>query len=60
MEDTPLKVGDVVKLKSGGPKMTVIDAQYPDEVECKWFSGSETKFDKFPAAALRDASQDLS
>lgn len=40
-----LKVGDVVQLKSGGPKMTV--SQYPfktisgvenkDQVECRWF-----------------------
>ena len=40
-----LKVGDVVQLNSGGPKMTV--SQYPfktidgaiheDQVECTWF-----------------------
>lgn len=40
------EIGDVVKLKSGGPEMTV--AQYPfktmdgvecpDKVKCKWFN----------------------
>ena len=34
------KVGDVVRLKSGGPSMTVKDAESsPGTVECVWFAG---------------------
>ncbi|MCH8837661.1 MAG: DUF2158 domain-containing protein [Candidatus Marinimicrobia bacterium] len=36
--------GDIVQLKSGGPKMTVetINEGYGDEkIKCKWFSGSK-------------------
>lgn len=38
-------VGDVVRLKSGGPAMTVSEVvvQNPIIVICMWFSGSEIK-----------------
>ena len=40
-----INLGDVVQLKSGGPKMTVsqylmkdIDGcEHPDKIECRWF-----------------------
>jgi uncharacterized protein YodC (DUF2158 family) len=32
------KAGDVVRLKSGGPKMTVRRAETDGEVVCEWFS----------------------
>lgn len=36
------KKGDVVQLKSGGPKMTVDDPEaYNDTVSVKWFAGSK-------------------
>lgn len=35
---TELKVGDVVRLKSGGPKMTVEEVR-PTSVVCIWFTG---------------------
>jgi uncharacterized protein YodC (DUF2158 family) len=38
-----MKVGDVVRLKSGGPKMTVSDVD-DDEITCKWFpEGDQSK-----------------
>ena len=33
-----LKIGDVVKLKSGGPTMTIIKVEN-EEAYCKWFTG---------------------
>jgi uncharacterized protein YodC (DUF2158 family) len=35
-----LKVGDLVKLKSGGPVMTVVDVD-EDEVTCVWFPSND-------------------
>jgi uncharacterized protein YodC (DUF2158 family) len=45
------KTGDIVQLKSGGPKMTVCGTTNPmkkDEHLCKWFAGAklETGFFK--------------
>jgi uncharacterized protein YodC (DUF2158 family) len=42
MADQPFKVGDVVQLKSGGPKMTVTDVSLATDkkdavVTCIWF-----------------------
>jgi uncharacterized protein YodC (DUF2158 family) len=43
MASEALKVGDVVKLKSGGPAMTVDDFAKDDKsAYCKWFS-NDTK-----------------
>jgi uncharacterized protein YodC (DUF2158 family) len=36
---TDFKVGDVVRLKSGGPKMTIGASMKDDRVECHWFGG---------------------
>ncbi len=47
------KVGDIVQLKSGGPKMTVYN---PDtlsgEVYCQWFAGSKLDSGEFPKDSL--------
>lgn len=51
--------GDVVELKSGGPKMTVqgysaVGPGVPTpEVRCKWFVNTEAKSDKFHEDSLR-------
>jgi uncharacterized protein YodC (DUF2158 family) len=57
MADT-LKVGDLVKLKSGGPVMTVSAVSTVDSqttVECIWFDddGDNREAD-FPAEALKE------
>ena len=57
-----LKIGDVVKLKSGGPAMTVELISRWDGIEkarCQWFSGdkveqnvfTEEMLEKLPAQA---------
>jgi uncharacterized protein YodC (DUF2158 family) len=64
MSETVLKVGDIVKRKSGGPRMTVrvIDTDTASgevTVFCDWFSGTTHQQGNFPPDALRDASMDL-
>lgn len=44
-------VGDVVWLKSGGPKMTVTEID-EDEVTCVWFEGTQARSDEFIPLAL--------
>lgn len=40
-----LKIGDVVKLKSGGPTMTIHSIEKSgSSINCQWFAGD--KFDK--------------
>ena len=51
-------VGDVVRLKSGGPNMTVMwlpdpDPEYSSDYGCAWFSSnSDRKIETFPADTL--------
>jgi uncharacterized protein YodC (DUF2158 family) len=51
-------IGDVVELKSGGPKMTVMGSVVTTTgvvIQCSWFSdGSDTvSYATFPPATLR-------
>lgn len=43
------KVGDVVRMKSGGPMMTVIKIRDGGELECAWFNqnGHEFKHESY-------------
>lgn len=61
-----MEIGDVVELKSGGDKMTVVSIEpeikgengspdIPRQVHCTWFSGSEVKESSFPEPALEKA-----
>ena len=57
MSDTALKKGDVVQLKSGGPKMTVTgvgNSFMTDEatIWCTWFDGTKKLDGDFPPEAL--------
>ncbi len=48
-----LQVGDIVQLKSGGPKMTVSDLKsLPGLVRCTWFAGAKNEHGTFPPEAL--------
>lgn len=50
------KVGDVVQLKSGSPKMTVTDVRAKDGMTyCSLFEGNQEKRGSFPADALQSA-----
>lgn len=49
------QIGDIVQLKSGGPKMTVAEPFSPfggGSVECQWFAGSKLERGHFPGESL--------
>lgn len=58
--------GDIVKLRSGGPPMTVVsiarDSKEETEIspgrsailQCRWFSGTELRAATFPAESLSE------
>ena len=47
------KVGDVVQLKSGGPRMAVDRVEADGIVHCSWFDKAERKTDAFNSATLK-------
>ena len=48
-----VKVGDVVQLKSGGPKMTITSTKANQAgALCTWFDGAEVKTSRFPLEVL--------
>lgn len=51
-----LKAGDVVLLKSGGPRMTIVGnhPEIPEAVVCQWFKEDEVKSDSFFKIALKE------
>lgn len=57
-----IKVGDVVRLKSGGPAMTVTHTGNVQEprCNCSWFAGNEAMSGRFPADALQPETKDAS
>ena len=60
MENTVFKLGDVVKLKSGGLDMTidkfvynpVAKINYTDKVECVWFDKNTLKRETFQTTTI--------
>ncbi len=51
-----IKLGDVVEIKSGGPKMTVIEIYEGDETcKCIWYVGDEKHEEIYPIVALMEA-----
>ena len=56
MPEEKFKVGDIVILKSGGPKMTVEDVEAVDTIVCQWFvAGQKLEYGSFPADSLERA-----
>jgi uncharacterized protein YodC (DUF2158 family) len=57
------KVGDIVQLKSGGPKMTVDEIRVPfnqsePDIHCVWFAGSKRERAAFSPDTLVFAPDD--
>ncbi len=52
MTDTAFKSGDTVKVKSGGPLMTVKSTE-GDDVICVWFEGKNKKESRFKSTTLK-------
>jgi uncharacterized protein YodC (DUF2158 family) len=54
---TQFKPGDIVQLKSGGPKMTVKDSAPTDSnvIYCQWFAGSKLESGAFRSESLQPA-----
>jgi len=51
-----LKNGDVVELKSGGPRMTIDLIGHigePQTADCSWFEGGRRHTGKFPITSLK-------
>lgn len=52
------KIGEIVRLKSGGPEMTIdyletpIGGREPEFVHCKWFGGRKLEHGRFNINAI--------
>ncbi len=53
-QETIFAVGDLVKLKSGGPEMTVraIPTDFSKHYICQWFAGKKLEQGSFPNDSL--------
>ena len=65
MAETVFKVGDVVRLKSGGPKMTVKEVTTASvsgteivNVRCIWFHDNKVGVEVFQQDVLKEATDD--
>ena len=57
-----MQVGETVRLKSGGPLMTVTGADAKGLVQCTWFENHQTdkaSFSFFPSGALEKAEPEM-
>lgn len=58
MSNGEFKVGEVVQLKSGGPKMTIArfeDINGVSNAVCGWFNGNKKEVGTFPVGMLQRA-----
>lgn len=63
MSSPIFKVGQIVKLKSGGPDMTVKDintnfstGQFTGSYNCQWFAGKKLDSGTFPQESIEEVS----
>jgi uncharacterized protein YodC (DUF2158 family) len=52
------EIGQVVQLRSGGPKMTVHSLVSDGDVVCQWFEGNEVHEENFPKDVLKKVVED--
>lgn len=50
--DSTFEIGDVVKLNSGGPEMSVYDTPNSFEYTCQWFAGKKLEEGCFHGKSL--------
>jgi uncharacterized protein YodC (DUF2158 family) len=50
-----LQRGDIVRLKSGGPKMTVSDVTSRGFINCEWFEGEKLNCARFSPSSINIA-----
>lgn len=55
MPELKFKLGDTVRLKSGGPVMTVNGYVEAQKLQCAWFVETENKYGLFAPDALTAA-----
>lgn len=54
VKETAFEVGDIVKLKSGGPDMTVqVVPEKGENYRCQWFAGKKLEFGFFRYESLK-------
>ena len=46
--------GDIVRLKSGGPKMTVVTREKEGAVKCGWFHEGEARVQQFDVETIAE------
>ena len=53
-KETKFKVGEIVKLKSGGPEMTIqsLPGTSNEYYYCQWFAGKKLEQGRFPTDSL--------
>ena len=54
-------VGDIVKLKSGGPEMTIEEVGtglHKGDYRCQWFAGKKLNWGTFPYESLIEAKEE--
>jgi len=54
------KVGEIVQLKSGGPKMMVnsVDGATTNSIWCQWFAGNKLESGSFNPESLKKVAED--
>ncbi|MFG0496399.1 YodC family protein [Pseudomonas sp. YQ_13] len=58
-KETLFNIGDLVRIKSGGPVMTVNSVTAGGLIfVCQWFAGKKLESGRFPAEALLQVEED--